>query len=939
MKKILKILGITVFVLLLVIIISPFFLKGKVVGLVKQEINKSVNADVEFNDDISLGLIGSFPDLRLSIEDISVVGRDTFKNDTLISASRISLDMNLMSVISGHIKINEVVLNDPKANLIILKDGTANYDIAIQGEETTPDSSIEGEFNLNLDKLEINNAVINYMDLSSGMELNLKEFNHSSSGKFNSKKFAMNTKTDAKSLDFSYHGVPYMSNVGLDILANIGIDLEEMKFEILKNEIKLNELMLISKGWYQVADDFHNMDLSLDAPQVAFDQILSLFTKNALQDIESIKTKGKVEFNALVKGKMGNDLLPSFKFIMNIMDASLKYPDLPKDIHDIQMGLKIHSPGGSPNNTIVDLNNLHANIGGHIMDAKMLLKTPISDPFMDVVLKGDVDLTDLHNSIKLDNSSLQGNLTADIEAKGNYSHIENENYDKLSANGLLKLTDFIYKDGENGGDAEVKTMELSFSNKEVKLIDLTGHYGESDFKASGQLEHFYGYAFGDETLMGNLNLESNYLNLNHYLSDEELTENSDPQPEDTVLLEAIDIPENLNLSLNSSIGKLIYDNLKMKNVIGKMTIVDKKLIFNEVSAGMFGGSMKLSGVYDSRVPEMPFTDVSLSANQFNIKESFKYLEVVRTLGPVAEFVDGVLTAELNLKSNLDNNLSPDYGSLSGDGKLVVTEGVVNNLKILNDIGSKLNMSSLKKLSVRDLMVNFKIEDGKIHLQDTMNLPVGTNVLKVLGYTKIDQSINYKGLINVPRSQLGAGNNLLTSLTKSASSKGLNLDLAETIPMSINIGGFVQKPTVKFSLNEAKTSLLGGIKKQLTDKKDEVVDDLKEKKQDAQKRALDSLNRTKEEQKRKILAEARKQADQTIKLSKLSADKVRKEGNANADKIIKEAKGKNLILRKAAEKSANSVRSNANKKATSIEKEGQKKAQGIMDVANKKVAKL
>jgi hypothetical protein len=940
MKKILKILGISIATILLLLIISPFLLKGKILNLVKEELNKSLNAKIEFNEDISLGLLSSFPNLRLEVEDISVVGVDTFQYDTLISANKISLDVNLMSAISGsHIKVKEVSLDEPKVNIIVLKNGMANYDIA-KVDSTAEEAEVaeeESAFNLNLDKLQISNADIRYDDREAELFLELLGLNHNSSGNFKSSGFTMETSTDAESFDFSFGGMPYLVKTKLNLLADLDINLNEMRFEIQNNEILVNELKLISSGWYMLAKDYHDMDLKMEAPEIEFNQLLSLFSKELLADLESVETKGKVKFNAKAKGKMTDELLPSFDVHLQVAGGSIKYPDLPKDVHGIDMLLHTNNPGGTSDKTTVILKYLNANIGGNKVNAKMLLKTPISDPFMDVELNGFVDITDLHNSVKLENTSLQGSLTVDLEAKGHYSNIEKENYNELSAKGNLKLQDFIYKDEENGGDAEVKNMELSFSNKEVKLIDLTGKYGHSDFKAFGELRNFYAYAFGDETLYGNLNLNSNYLNLNHYLSDEE--EIDDPQPEDTVALEAFDIPENLDLTLKSSIGKLIYDNLKMTNVVGNLTVRDKKIIFDQISAGMLGGTMSLSGVYDSKRPKTPFTDVSVSADKFNIQESFKYLEIMQKFGPAAQFVDGFMTAELDLTSDLDNSLTPDYSSLSGGGKLAITEGVISNLKVLNEIGDKLNMNTMKSLDVKNLVMDFKIEDGKIHLQDTMRLPVGDNTLNLLGYTKLDQSINYTGLMNIPRSQLGAGNDVLQSLTNSAKSKGLNLDLSETIPLSINIGGFVQDPKIKFNLTDSKKSLVDDLKGQLDDKKEEIVEDVKKKKEEAQRRVQDSINRVKEEQKRKILAKAQKQADETKRIAKVSADKVRKEGYANADRVENEAKGKNVLMRKAAEKSAASIRANADKKADSIVAEGDKNAKQIMDAANKKVANL
>ena len=84
MKKFLKISGISLLVLLLLLIAAPFLFKGKIINLIKTEAKKNLNATLNFNDDISLSLIKNFPKLSIGINELSIIGKDTFKGDTLI---------------------------------------------------------------------------------------------------------------------------------------------------------------------------------------------------------------------------------------------------------------------------------------------------------------------------------------------------------------------------------------------------------------------------------------------------------------------------------------------------------------------------------------------------------------------------------------------------------------------------------------------------------------------------------------------------------------------------------------------------------------------------------------------------------------------------------------------------------------------------------------
>ena len=81
-KRILKWSGISFLVLIIIVMITPFLFKDKLVQLVKEEANKSLNAKVDFGD-FDLTLFSSFPDFRFKIQNVSVINVEPFAGDTL----------------------------------------------------------------------------------------------------------------------------------------------------------------------------------------------------------------------------------------------------------------------------------------------------------------------------------------------------------------------------------------------------------------------------------------------------------------------------------------------------------------------------------------------------------------------------------------------------------------------------------------------------------------------------------------------------------------------------------------------------------------------------------------------------------------------------------------------------------------------------------------
>src|SRR5688572_22958104 len=129
MKKLLKIGLIIILALFVILLTIPFIFKGKIIEIVKTEINKNVNAKVDFAD-VDISLIRKFPKVSAAIEKLRVVGTGSFSRDTLLSADDIDVALNLMSFIRGDkMKIYSIDIHKPRVQAIVAKDGTVNWDI------------------------------------------------------------------------------------------------------------------------------------------------------------------------------------------------------------------------------------------------------------------------------------------------------------------------------------------------------------------------------------------------------------------------------------------------------------------------------------------------------------------------------------------------------------------------------------------------------------------------------------------------------------------------------------------------------------------------------------------------------------------------------------------------------------------------------------------
>jgi len=266
-------------------------------------------------------LFRHFPYLTVSIDSISIAGRDAFKGDTLLQVARITATADIMSVVQGNaVRIRSIYLNTPHINLIVLEDGRANWEIAIP--DTTPSDVTEPSKGLNIElkRYGIKSGHIVYDDRSMGLFLRMQETLHKGKGDFADDFFSFSTTTEVGNLDFVYGGVKYISKAKANLSADLDMDMKAMKFTFKDNELRINELALGMSGFIAMPQDPIEMDLKFDIRKNEFSHFVSLLPGAYKKDFDKAKSSGTLAMNGFIKGvysELRKDSLatPTFPFL------------------------------------------------------------------------------------------------------------------------------------------------------------------------------------------------------------------------------------------------------------------------------------------------------------------------------------------------------------------------------------------------------------------------------------------------------------------------------------------------------------------------------------------------------------------------------------------------------------------------------------------------
>ena len=903
-----------IFVLLLVL---PFMFKGKILSAAQKTASESVTATISFDEDLSLSLIRNFPNLSVGVNNIRVIGQDSFQNDTLFQAKQIRLTLDLASLFSetNPINIKKIYAREPRIFVHVLKSGRANYDI-VPYDSTAVEAPIDtsaAPMSLNLNNIDIENAYIHYKDVSMGIDFLSAGTDFQAKGDFAKDIFTLASHYQAKSLNLSYEGMTLVSKAVFDLKSDIQMDLEKFRFGFEPLTARLNELPIEMRGWVQMNDENMDMDLKIDVPNSEFKSLLSAVPGCYTSDFKNVNASGKMSFKMAIKGIMDDLKMPQTKIDLAVENAQFQYPDLPKSVSGINVDLHVLNEDGDPDHTTVDLKNFSLLLGKDPFKMNLFTKNPISSPYARGALSANLTLNDWKDMLPLDSGvAVSGNIKTGLVFDGHYASITQEKFDDLKVEGSLGLTNFRYS-APGLLQTDIKNLDIKATPSAFIISPSSIRYGSSSVEITeGRLNNMLGYALNNETLSGALRINSNRIDLNEWMPASETTSQETEESSDTAALSAPQIPSNIDMVFQGKIGELLYEDYQLKNCEAQIAVKEGKLNINPIKAEIWGSQISFSTNYAYFEGGKPHINAAFSLQNLIPKNISSQFKMLNTYAPILKDLDAPFNLNMEMISDLGEDLSVDMQSVSADGLMAVTQA--QNLKSpewLTQVFEQLkwNKSKLGDVKIKPGKLGFAINDGKLSLKDSIRLDIYEGAkMSFSGNVDLAQNINFNGFF------FTQGKAVPMSITGTTSSPKLRIDWKQ---LGLKV------------VEEYKEKAVAEVKKEANKVADKAIEEA-----EAQAAKLRSEAKEKADQLRsegKNLAE--KTRKETDKLVQVSLDKTKAEIDASM------AKARNPLEKIAAEKIAKKLNEEAQKKAEKMRKEGYGKADKMESEANAKADTL
>lgn len=383
----------------------------------------------------------------------------------------------------------------------------------------------------------------------------------------------------------------------------------------------------------------------------------------------------------------------------------------------------------------------------------------------------------------------------------------------------------------------------------MEVENMSAQIGDSDFKVNGLITNAFDYLFDNGTLGGDINLSSNLLNLNQFMTEEPASVSTTTAPATTPeALEPIVVPANIDMKINARVKKIIYTNMELSDLNGALAIADQSVVLEETTANTLGGKIGIAGLYGGKDPENPDFNVKFDLAKMDFQKAFNTFNSFQKLAPIGKFIEGNFTTSLIMDGKLGKDLMPQYNTLNAEGFLETLNGIVQGFKPLQAVGEALNVKELKEnLKVVNTKNWFEIKNGAVELKE-FDYKVKDIAMKIGGRHSISQDMEYKIKARIPRKLLeqgaagAAANSALSALQGQASKLGVNLKQSEFVNVLVNLTGSISSPKVKFQLlgGDGETTATEAAKEEVKEQVNKQIEEGKKMATEKANKAVDTV---------------------------------------------------------------------------------------------------
>jgi hypothetical protein len=308
-------LGVIIGLVLLFLLLAPYFFPGSLKTLIEKEVNAQIKGEMVINGDAGISLLRHFPQASVSFQDIRVFPESS--EDTLLATSRISFLFNMMDLFRGAYNVEKLVLGETRINLYTDQQGMHNYDI-FKKDTTAATQAAHSGLSINIKEFSFASVRLNYINRQQRQEMRFKVANGLVSMGYDQQNAEILLEADVLPGVLIFGDIPYELPGKVRVSGGLNIDEAQSVYTFTNARIIIEDDIYKVDGLVEEKPYGLWVDLMARGEQVGLGSLWALAITNGLIEDWQGDSDGALDLSATSKGAMGSGRTPAVEAVCRI---------------------------------------------------------------------------------------------------------------------------------------------------------------------------------------------------------------------------------------------------------------------------------------------------------------------------------------------------------------------------------------------------------------------------------------------------------------------------------------------------------------------------------------------------------------------------------------------------------------------------------------------
>ena len=323
-------------------------------------------------------------------------------------------------------------------------------------------------------------------------------------------------------------------------------------------------------------------------------------------------------------------------------------------------------------------------------------------------------------------------MNADV---GSIKTFDQGGYDNIIANGYLKLSDAAFKIAGDTLNYKAFNGELRFENNLVKVEQLQGMLGKTDFKLKGSLNNLFAWLFGDKEPIGiNAVVESR----NVYLGELFERKSKGSGSEEPYKFR---ISPRLSLNIRAKVNQLNFRKFNASAISGVFDVSSGQLSAQQLNFNTMKGSVQMNGKAISNSEGKLLLSCKAKLKKVDINRLFIEFENFGQAVVKDNNIRGLVDADIDFEAIATSTLSIDPSLVYSKVDLVINQGQLIRFEPLEALSKFISLNELMDVKFSQLKNTIEIRNRKIIIPQ-MDIASSAISISASGVHSFDNIVEY-----------------------------------------------------------------------------------------------------------------------------------------------------------------------------------------------------